>query len=185
MFYTFNITFPLMDLCKFTWTYMAKTFYIILLRGRLLYSRNRDKGCYSFDGKVRFELPEDFQWQNGTAISEISKEPCEVYLPTEIFGKFFPGIPFQLTFLQETSEFSTFRKFSNFLQISGELFIQPKIPKIAERTKMVRRFPEKISRKCGNCWISKKLTNQPTFRRFPQKIKWSRIPGKKILKIWV
>lgn len=52
-----------MDLCKFTWTYMAKTFYIILLRGRLLYSRNKDKGRYSFDEKVRFELPEDFQWQ--------------------------------------------------------------------------------------------------------------------------
>lgn len=53
-----------MDLCKFTWTYMAKTFYIILLRGRLLYSRNTDKGRYSFDENwVRFELPEDFQWQ--------------------------------------------------------------------------------------------------------------------------
>ena len=63
MFYTLNITFPLMDLCKFTWTYMAKTFYIILLRGRLLYSRNKDKGRYSFDEKVRLELPEDFQWQ--------------------------------------------------------------------------------------------------------------------------
>lgn len=173
-----------MDLCKFTWTYMAKTFYIILLRGRLLYSRNKDKGRYSFDEKVRFELPEDFQWQWNSNFRNFKRALWGISTDRN-FRKILSRNSVPVDFPPGIFRISTFRKFNNFLQISGELFIQPKIPKIAERTKMVRRFPEKISRKCGNCWISKKLTNQPTFRRFPQKIKWSRIPGKKILKIWV
>jgi len=38
------------------------------------------------------------------------------------------------------------------------LSIQRKIPKILKRGQMVRKFPGKVSRKSGNCWISEKWT---------------------------
>jgi len=41
----------------------------------------------------------------------------------------------------------------------GALSIQPKIPKIPKRGQMVRKFPGKVSRKSGNCWISQNSGN--------------------------
>lgn len=55
------------------------------------------------------------------------------------------------------------------------LSIRPKLPKNWKRWRMVRRFPVKISRKFGNCWISETRTIQPRVLKIP----WAKLNGKK------
>ena len=53
------------------------------------------------------------------------------------------------------------------LQRHWALSIQPKIPKISKQGHMVRKSPEKVSRKSGNCRISEKQTTQPKIPEIP------------------
>ena len=55
------------------------------------------------------------------------------------------------------------------------LSIRPKLPKIWQRWRMVRKFPVKIFRKFGNCWISEMRTVQPRVLKIP----WAKLNGKK------
>ena len=68
----------------------------------------------------------------------------------------------------------------------GALTIRPKISKFSKRGQMVRKIPEKSSRKSGNCWISEKRTIQPKIPEIPW---WNsngmEISRKKVSKIWV
>ena len=64
---------------------------------------------------------------------------------------------------------------SVFIGIVGCFLIRPKLPKIWKRWPMVRKFPVKISRKFGNCWISEMRTIQPRVLKIP----WAKLNVKK------
>ena len=60
------------------------------------------------------------------------------------------------------------------------------LSKIWKRRKMVHKFPGKVSRNSGNCWISELGAIQPKILDFPgAKLNGKKTSGKKISKIWV
>ena len=63
------------------------------------------------------------------------------------------------------------------------LSTQPRLSKIWKEQQMVQKFPGKVSRNSGNCWISKMLTIQPTIPA--AKMNGKKTSRKKISKIWV
>ena len=62
-----------------------------------------------------------------------------------------------------------------FLLESSGAFHSTKTSENWKRWRMVRKFPVKISRKFGNCWISEARTIQPRVLKIP----WAKLNGKK------
>ena len=66
------------------------------------------------------------------------------------------------------------------------LSIEPKLSKIWKRRQIVQKFPRKVSRNSGNCWISELGGIQPKILDFPgAKLNGKKTSEKKISKIWV
>ena len=68
----------------------------------------------------------------------------------------------------------------------GTLSIQPKCSKIWKQRQMAQKFPGKVSRNSGNCWISEKRTIRPKILEIPgAKLNFKKPSEKKFLTIWV
>ena len=65
-------------------------------------------------------------------------------------------------------------------------YIQPKLSKIWKQGEMVQKFPGKVSRNSGICWISEMRTIRPKILEIPgAKLNGKKNCGKTFPKIWV
>ena len=68
----------------------------------------------------------------------------------------------------------------------GALSIQPNRSKMWKQRQMAQKFPGKVSRNSGNCWISEMRTIQPKILEIPgDKLNGKKTSGKKISTVWV